>query len=88
MLTDLIGFAAGVLLALSFLPQVIHTWRTKQAADVSLMMLGITFASAVLYEVYAWRLGLMPVIIMNGIFTVLVAIEIALKLRYDKARPA
>ena len=82
MVTDLIGFAAGILLMFSFLPQVITTFRTKTAEDISMTMLVVTFSSAVLYEVYAARLGLVPVIIMNGVFAVLVAIEIALKIRY------
>ena len=84
MLTDLIGFAAGFLLALCFLPQVIQTWKSKRADDVSLTMLLLTLASAVLYEIYAWRLSLWPVIIMNGIFALLVAFELSLKLLFSR----
>ena len=86
MLTDLIGFAAGLLLALCFLPQVVKTWRARHADDVSMGMLVMTLGSAVLYEVYAVLLGLLPVIIMNGVFGVLVLIEIALKARFDRER--
>ena len=83
MITELVGYAAGALLMISFLPQVLTTWRTRHAKDVSLWMLAITFGSACFYEIYAWRLGLWPVIVMNGIFGVLVATEICLKLRFD-----
>ena len=31
MTTDLIGYLAGLLLALCFLPQVVKTWRVKHA---------------------------------------------------------
>ena len=85
MVTDLIGYLAGLLLALCFLPQVVKTWRMRHAGDVSMGMLLLTLASAVLYEVYAALLGLWPVLVMNGIFGVLVMIEIALKLRFDRA---
>ncbi len=84
MLTDLIGYAAGILLMLSFLPQVIKTFKVKHADDISMGMLAITLGSALLYEVYAFRLDLMPVVIMNGIFALLVLVEIILKIRYDQ----
>ena len=84
MVTEIVGYLAGLLLSLSFLPQVIKTFRSKQAHDVSMGMLILTLSCGLLYEVYAWRLGLRPVIIMNGFFTILVAMEIALKIRYDR----
>ena len=43
----------------------------------------LTLASAVGYEIYAWRLQLIPVVVMNLVFTVLVLIEIALKIKFD-----
>ena len=82
--TDLLGYAGGILLSLSFLPQVIKTWRVKHADDVSMGMLVITLGSALFYELYAFRLGLMPVVVMNGIFAVLVLTEIVLKARFDR----
>ena len=80
---DLVGYFAGICLALSFLPQVWKTWRTKSAADVSWGLLWLTLGAALGYEYYAWALDLLPVVIMNGIFTVLVLAEMALKLRFD-----
>ena len=82
--TDIIGYAAGILLAISFLPQVITTFRTKHARDVSMGMLLVTLGSAILYEVYAALLELWPVVVMNAIFAVLVIIVIVLKIRYDR----
>ena len=86
MITDLVGYAAGLLLALCFLPQVVKTWQLRHAEDVSMGMLLMTFASAILYEVYAYRLELVPVLVMNGIFALLVLIEIVLKVRFDRER--
>ena len=83
-MVDLIGYVAGLLLAMSFLPQVVKTYTSKHAADVSMVMLMLTFGSAIGYWIYAWALDLLPVVIMNGIFTILVAIEIGLKLTYDR----
>ncbi len=83
-MTDLVGYTAGILLTLSFLPQILKTYRLKQADEISMVMLAITLASAILYELYAWLLGLWPVFIMNGIFSLLIAVEIWLKIYYDR----
>ena len=36
--TDLLGFLAGTFTTIAFLPQVLKTWNTKSANDVSLVM--------------------------------------------------
>ena len=38
-ITELIGYVAGGILALCYLPQVWKTWSTKDATDVSMIML-------------------------------------------------
>ena len=82
--TEIVGYIAGILLAGCFLPQVIKTGRLKHADDVSLGMLLMNLGAAIGYEIYSFRLGLMPVVIMNGVFLLLVLIEIFLKLHYDR----
>lgn len=77
-LTDLTGYAAGIFLMWSFLPQLIKTIRTRRAEDLSVGMLGVTLVSAVLYEIYAFLLGLTPVIIMNGIFALTVMLQLVI----------
>ena len=84
MFTDIIGYLAGILLTLCFLPQIIKTFQMKQADDVSMVMLLLSLFSAIFYEIYAWLLGLWPVLVMNSIFGVLVMVEIWLKIHYDR----
>ena len=84
MLTEIIGYLAGIILTLCYLPQIIKTLRLKHADDVSMGMLILTLISTALYEVYAWRLGLMPVVVMNGIFGILVFVEMLLKIRFTR----
>ena len=83
MFTDFVGYFAGLCLAISFLPQVIKTLRTKTAEDVSMGLLLLSLASAAGYEYYAWQLELIPVVLMNGIFLALVLVEILLKVKFD-----
>ena len=84
MFTDVIGYLAGILLTLCFLPQVVKTYQVKQADEISMIMLLLSLASAIFYEIYAWLLELWPVLIMNAIFGILVVVEIGLKIHYDR----
>jgi len=79
--TDLIGYAAGTFLMWSFLPQLIKTIKTRRAEDISIGMLIVTLISALLYEIYASLLGLMPVIIMNGVFAITVFLQLVITIR-------
>lgn len=76
--TDLIGYAAGLFSMWSFLPQLFKTVRTRRAEDISVAMLCITLIAVLLYEVYAIRLHLTPVIVMNGIFAVTVFLQLVI----------
>ncbi len=81
---DLIAYIAGVILMLSYLPQLAKTIKSKKVEDLSLVMLLATFTSSVLYEIYAYILNLIPVIIMNGIFTLTVLLQLIIKIRYNQ----
>ena len=35
---DILGYTAGAITSLTFLPQVIKTWKEKSARDISLWM--------------------------------------------------
>ena len=85
MLVDVIGYAAGATLAACYLPQVVKTWTTRSAEDLSFWMVLLTLLSAVLYEIYAALLGLWPVVIMNGIFGLLVTIQLGLVIAFTRS---
>lgn len=82
-IVDLVCYFAGFCAALSFLPQIIKTIVTRSASDVSMGMLCLTLASAGGYEYYSWKLGLIPVVVMNGIFFAMVFLELCLKIYFD-----
>ncbi len=81
-MVDLIGYIAGFLAMVTFLPQVIKTLRTKKANDISLWMLFLTLLANVFYEIYAILLSLTPVIIMIGIMSIIVVVQIVLTFKY------
>lgn len=81
-LTSLLGFVAGTLTTVSFVPQVIKAWRTKRCHDLSWGML-ITFAAGVvLWLAYGLRLWAMPIIAANTVTLALLITIGALKVRY------
>jgi MtN3 and saliva related transmembrane protein len=77
-----IGFVAGTLTTLSFLPQVHKAWRTKRCDDLSLAML-LAFALGIsLWLVYGLVLRAAPIIAANAVTLALVLMLISFKARY------
>lgn len=81
-----IGFVAGTLTTIAFLPQVQRTWTTKSADDMSLAML-LTFTAGVfLWLIYGLYLSALPIILTNAITFMLTFTILVLKLKYQKRR--
>ena len=83
-LADVLVYIGGIFLMVSFLPQVVKSYQTRQTKDLSMLMLVATFLSSIFYEAYAIILTLTPVVIMNGIFTALITVKIGMKWHYDR----
>jgi MtN3 and saliva related transmembrane protein len=81
-LLDFLGFAAGVLTTIAFLPQAILTWRLKRAAGVSLGMYATFTVGVALWLAYGIGIGSWPVIIANAITLALALFILAMKLRF------
>ncbi|HEX3585430.1 MAG TPA: SemiSWEET transporter [Candidatus Angelobacter sp.] len=81
-LTTLLGFVAGTLTTISFIPQVLHAWRSKRCDDLSWGMLLTFSAGMVLWLVYGIRLWAMPIIVANAVTLALLLAIMALKARY------
>jgi MtN3 and saliva related transmembrane protein len=81
-LTSLLGFIAGILTTVSFVPQVLHAWRSKSCDDLSWGMLLTFSGGVVLWLVYGIRLRAMPIIVANAVTLALLLIIMALKTRY------
>ena len=80
-----IGFVAGTLTTIAFLPQLERTWRTKSADDMSLAML-LTFTTGVfLWLLYGLYLMAWPIIVTNAVTFVLTLAILVLKLKYQSS---
>jgi len=79
---QVLGLAAGSLTTLSFLPQVIKTWKTKSAKDLSLVMFLLFCLGVALWLAYGILVSDMPVIIANAVTLVLSSIILFFKFRF------
>ncbi len=80
----MLGFAAGTLTTLSFVPQLHKAWRSKRCDDLSLGMLLAFGAGVLLWLVYGLLLRASPIIVANAITLALILALLWLKARYRK----
>ena len=79
---QLLGLAAGTLTTAAFLPQVIKTWKTRSAKDLSLGMFSLFCLGVALWLVYGWIVKDVPVMAANFITLMLASTLLVFKLRW------
>ena len=84
---EIIGYVATVLSSISFLPQVVKTWRTKSARDLSWQMLVIFMLGLVLWEIYGIWLESLPMVLVNLVLLASAGVILGCKIRYDRRVP-
>jgi MtN3 and saliva related transmembrane protein len=80
---DLLGMKAGCISSVTFLPQVIKTWKTKSAADISLLMFTFATISVIMWLVYGIILNNIPIIFTNSMVLLFSLIMLYFKFRYS-----
>jgi MtN3 and saliva related transmembrane protein len=83
---DLLGYAAGTLTTLSFIPQVYKAWRTQSCDDLSLGMLLAFGAGVLLWLIYGLVLWAAPIIVANAVTLALILVLLAMKMKYRQGR--
>lgn len=78
----ILGLVAGFLTTIAFVPQVVKTWRTKSARDLSLVMFSLFCAGVFLWMIYGFMINELPVILWNIITLMLALIILFFKLRF------
>ena len=79
---NLLGFVAGTLTTAAFVPQVVKAWRTRSTRDISLWMFALFNTGLVLWLVYGFRIGSLPIVISNIVTLALALTILYFKLRY------
>lgn len=78
---DALGYLAAIFATGSFIPQVVKTWRTRSAEDISFLMLFLHITGMVLWGTYGFLLGAAPIVVANAIAILLDVALIVLKWR-------
>jgi MtN3 and saliva related transmembrane protein len=81
-----VGYAAGTLTTLAFLPQLLHVWKTKRADDLHIGTLIAFTSGIVLWLIYGIAVRQMPVILANAVTLLLQCAIIILKLKYKRRK--
>ena len=79
---DILGYSAGAITSLTFLPQVIKTWKERSAKDISLMMFLIAALNEIMWVVYGILLNNWIIILTNAVILVMSLTMIYFKLKY------
>jgi MtN3 and saliva related transmembrane protein len=74
-----LGYIAGFCTTLAFLPQVLRTYKTRHARDISYGMLLLLTTGVSLWFVYGLVIGELPITLANGITLVLLLILTGMK---------
>ncbi len=84
-ITDAVGFVAGALTTIAFVPQAMKMYASKSGKDVSARMLLIFSAGVILWLIYGVLIESVPIILTNVITLILSLTIVALKIRYSRA---
>jgi MtN3 and saliva related transmembrane protein len=79
---DVIGTIAAILTTGSFVPQVLHTLRTRDVSGISLGMYSAFTCGVALWLVYGVMVMSWPIIIANIITVSLASVVLALKIMH------
>lgn len=79
---DIIGYIATVVTTVTFLPQVIRSFKTGSTKDISLPSYILLCVGASLWLMYGLLLSASPVVVANGIVLSLGAAMVVLKYKH------
>jgi MtN3 and saliva related transmembrane protein len=82
---ETLGYIAGILTTIAFVPQVMQIYKTKSAEDVSLAMFLLFTAGVVMWLIYGIQSNAFPVIVANSITLLLSCVILFFKYKYRKS---
>ena len=79
-----VGLFAGLLTSIAVVPQVVRTWRTKHAKDLSIWQPLLLVAGMLLWLIYGLMIGDTPLIAANSFSLLCYFLLIGMKIVYDR----
>lgn len=81
--TTLVGYFAGFLTTVAFVPQVLKTWKSKSASDLSVGMFSVFSVGVLCWLIYGILLAEVPMILWNAVTLILALALLVMKLKFD-----
>lgn len=82
MLVTFLGLTAATLTTAALVPQVLETWHSHKARDISLTMYVLFCLGILLWLAYGLLIKNIPIIVANSVSLMLAGTEVTFKLRY------
>jgi MtN3 and saliva related transmembrane protein len=81
---DWVGYLAAFLTTCSFVPQVWHTFRTRDVGGISLGMYTVFAIGVALWLAYGVLLQAWPIVLANAVTLSLALVIVTMKLRFGR----
>ena len=81
---EFFGYFAAILTTLAFLRQLIKTFQTKKAEDVSLITLIMFLTGVLSWIIYGYKISSTPILIANIITFILNLLILIFKITFSK----
>jgi len=81
-ITNLIGYTAAALTTIAFVPQALHSWKTRDLSGISLPMYGLFSLGVLGWLVYGYLIDSWPIIAANSITLILACAVLILKIKH------
>ena len=87
-LSTLLGVAAGCIGLYSLIQQVVKCCRTGDVAAISLRMFAVRIFGLLLWTIYGFALGSLPILIFSALGLMLSSVILVLKVRGSRTQAA
>jgi MtN3 and saliva related transmembrane protein len=78
----ILGLIAGTITSITFIPQVLHIWKTKSAKDISILMLSLLIIGVSLWLTYGIVVKDVAIIYTNGMVLAMSLLMLYFKFRF------
>ena len=81
---EILGFAAGAVVTLSYIPQIIRVFKLKSAHEISYLFTTFLLVGIILWMVYGITIQSVPIILWNVVGGIQAAVLLFAKLKYGR----
>ena len=78
----ILGYIAGAMTTLAFLPQLIKIWKSRSTKDISLIMFIVICTGVALWLIYGICIDSLPIIAANIVTFIIAGMILAFKIKY------